>query len=154
MLIKMGFCFLVLLSWVGCTPKEGTMQEPKDVLSSYITQSFAVASIADKAKMAEYLGGDAKIRLLAWSDEQFKSAFIDTKKKFVKLVILESKSINASKVALTYELSFVDESKGKEAKVTLKKMSELEKNDQGKWIIVNVQSLKEVIEFKDELSLP
>jgi hypothetical protein len=83
-----------LLVFSACSQFSQNSQEasePKRRLSDYISKSFAVSSEADRAQLLTYLTGDAKTRLAAWSDEQFRQAFIDSKRQFQKLLIREVK---------------------------------------------------------------
>ena len=144
---------MLLALFSGCTTKEETPNDPKKVLNAYISKSFAVKQTSDKDELVSYLTRDARARLSAWSEDQFRAAFIENKRDFVKLVFTESKPISASQTDITYELTFLDPSNGKDAKVTQKKMAELV-NDNGKWLIANVQSIKELVEYRHEMTLP
>ena len=96
---------VLILLMVGCTSKVGD-QTPANTLESYIQASFNVKDIQDKVKMENLLTGDTKQRLSVWSDEQFLKAFVETKKKFGSLRILENKKLSDQEVMITYELSF------------------------------------------------
>ncbi|MGK5087243.1 hypothetical protein WDW86_06765, partial [Bdellovibrionota bacterium FG-2] len=89
----------------------------------------------------------------AWSEEQFRQAFMDSKRKFLKLVFRETNKGSDKEVNITYELTYLDQSKGHDAKVTAKKLCSLVL-DQGKWLISNVRNIKELVEYQNELSLP
>ena len=141
---------LVVLS--GCT-KNQTSDDPKKRLAEYISLSFSVKDSPDRQALAQYLTGNAKTRLVAWSDDQFRQAFVDTKRKFLKLIIQEMKARSASETEITYEITYIDQSKGHDAKVTNKKMSEMVM-DQGKWLIKDVHNIKELVEYQNEMSLP
>lgn len=137
---------------IGCSKNAGNQNDPKQRLVDYISQSFAVKEPADRAKLVGYLTGGAKNRLLAWSDEQFKEAFIDAKRKFLKLAIREIKSTSDKETNITYELTYTDQDKGVDARVTHKRMCELVL-EEGKWYIREVHNIKELIEYKNEMSL-
>ena len=147
--------FLLLFIWIGfaaCTSKTGD-QTPVKTLESYVQASFNVNGIEDKARMEDMLIGDTKQRLQVWSDEQFLKAFVETKKKFGTLKILENRKVNDQEVALTYELSFREGEKEKEAKITQRKLCMMVLVD-GAWKIREVRSQRESIEYLSELSLP
>ncbi len=145
--------FLALFLSVGaCTQKEQGLEDPKRRLNEYISQSFAVRGAEDRQVLAGYLTGDARRRLEAWSDEQFKDAFMASKRQFLKLVFKEVKTVSPTEVGITYELSYMDQGRG-QAKVTNKKLAQMQ-NEGGKWLISDVRSLNELVEFKNEMSLP
>jgi hypothetical protein len=131
--------------------------DPKKVIQEYISRSFAVKSASDREALLALLTRDAKNRLSAWSDDQFREAFIDSKRQFVKLAFTESKSESPVETSITYELSYVDQSrgqnKGNDAKITQKKLAQLVK-EQDHWLISDVRNIKELVEYKDEMSLP
>lgn len=137
---------------MGCTSKVGD-QTPAKTLESYIEASFNVKDIQDKTKMENLLTGDTKQRLSVWSDDQFMKAFVETKKKFGSLKILENKKVNDQEVVLTYELSFREGEKEKLAQITQRKLCTLVFMDGG-WKIKEVRSQRESIEYLSELSLP
>jgi hypothetical protein len=145
-------CVAAALALAGCQDRAGG-EDPKRQLNEYISHSFAIKSPEDRGKLLGYLGGEARTRLTAWSDEQFRSAFIEHKKEFIKLAFREVKPVSDSRVSITYELTYLDQTKGKDAKVTQKKMAEMSK-DAGRWLITDVRSIKELIEYREELSLP
>jgi hypothetical protein len=143
---------LALLMLAGCTSKVDD-QTPAKTLESYIQASFNVQGIQDKVKMENLLTGDTKQRLSVWSDEQFLKAFIETKKKFGTLKILENKKVNEQEVVITYELSFREGEKEKQAQITQRKLCTLVLIEGG-WKIKEVRSQRESIEYLSELSLP
>lgn len=146
---------VILLGWslASCQSSKNLSLDPKERLRDYISLSFAVSNLADRDRLAEFLGGQAKTRLLAWSDEQFLQAFVDQKRQFIKLLVKEIEKRTESQIAVTYELTYMNQKEGKDAKVTNKKLAQMELRD-GKWVIVEVQNLKELIEYKNEMSLP
>ncbi len=103
--------------------------------------------------MEELLTGDTRGRLAAWSDEQFTKAFVDTKKRFIGLKILESKKVSEEEVALTYELSFQEGGHQKAANITQKKLCAVVREG-AVWKIKEVRSIRESIEYLNEFSLP
>lgn len=137
----------------GCTQKTGLSDDPKQVLTDYISKSFAVRSIEDRREMLQFLGGEAQSRLAAWSEEQFREAFVESKRQFIKFRIQEIKPSTENETSITYELTYLDQNKGEDAKITQKKLALIRKTS-GKWLIAEVRSLKELIEFQNELSLP
>ncbi len=144
---------LVLSSGAGCTKGPDSSDDPKGRLQEYISKSFAVRTPEDKKELVGYLTGEAKTRLSAWSDEQFREAFIDSKRQFLKLAFREVKQINPSEVSVTYELTYLDQGKGRDAKVTNKKLAQMLK-EQGKWVVGSVRNIKELVEYQNEVSLP
>jgi hypothetical protein len=147
---------LVMLAVVfsSCTNDQVTSRDPKQKLNEYITKSFNVKSLDDKNEMLSYLTGEAKARLAAWSDDQFREAFIDSKRQFSKLAIKEVKAITPDRTEVTYDIAYTDRDKtGSDIKITNKKMAELVK-DNGTWFIKDVHNIKELVEYKNEMSLP
>jgi hypothetical protein len=141
-----GICLLF-----SCTPSiDGS---PAKALENYIQISFHATGVADKKRMEDLLTGDTKARLMSWSDDQFTKAFLDSTKKFQSLKILESKKVSDDEVALTYELSYREGPKDKEAEITQRKMGTVV-NEDGGWKIKEVRSIRESIEYLKELSLP
>lgn len=142
---------LLALALSGCFQKADLPNDPKSVLTKYISKSFDVKSVEDKKELVGYLTGDAKARLSAWSEDQFREAFMDNKRTFLKLLFTETKpGVNAQQMDITYELSYLDQH---EAKVTQKKFAQLIQTD-GKWLISDVQNIKELVEYRHEMSLP
>ena len=152
--LKTGILTLVLLmtGLSSCT-RESDDSSPNKVLESYIQISFAAATAQDKKRMEELLTGDTKARLSSWSDDQFTKAFIETKKKFQGLKVLETKKVNEQEVALTYELSYQEGPQDKLALVTQRKLCTITHEADG-WKIKEVRSIRESIEYLKELSLP
>lgn len=150
-----------VFAFSACNPssffKEGK-EDPKGRLTEYISKSFSVKAPGDRNEMVSYLTGDAKARLSGWSEDQFREAFIDSKREFIKLQFKELKSIAANEVEVTYEISYFEESKGKDgkshhSKITNKKLCRMFK-EENRWMIAEVRNIKELVEFKDELTLP
>ena len=54
---------------------------------------------------------------------------------------------------ITYELAYVDQSRGSGAKITNKKLCQM-KLESGKWVINDVHNIKELVEYQNEMSLP
>ncbi len=143
----------LLLAGIGCTKAPVLSPEPVDILKAYIDKSFNIRNTEDRKTLEGYLTGDVKKRLEAWSDEQFKKAFVGSKRKFAKMAIKETQSVSPSEVTITYEIAYQDEGEQHRARVTNKKMSYLQKMADG-WKIREVKNLKELIEYQDEMSLP
>ncbi|MEO5969390.1 MAG: hypothetical protein ABIQ95_05645 [Bdellovibrionia bacterium] len=160
-MFKVISVFLILFSasQFACTKSSKLdATDPKGVLTAYISKSFAVKGVEDRTELASYMTGDVKARLASWSEDQFRAAFVDSKREFIKLSFREAKDISAHEVQITYELSFFDHGKNKngqsrESKVTDKKLCQMTLVD-GKWYISDVRNIKELVEFKNELSLP
>lgn len=147
----------LLALWIaGCTPAGSPSQDPKKLLSEYISRSFAVSQSGDRARLVELLTGDARRRLEAWSEDQFREAFVEAKRQFVKLAYQEVKSVTADEVTITYELSYIDQARGSDAKVTQRKLARILRDpaQNTRWAIAEVRNLRELIEFRDELALP
>lgn len=146
---------LVLIFSVGsgCQKAEKTQQEPQARITEYINLSFQAKSLADRDSMLNLLTGEAKTRLASWSEEQFRQAFIESKRQFLKLLFRETKNISPTEVMVTYELTFLDKSKGNGTKITQRKIANLVKGS-GTWGIKEVQNIKELVEYQNEMSLP
>jgi hypothetical protein len=136
----------------GCTKQPGNANDPKQRLTDYISTSFSVRAVDDRAKLESYLTGGAKNRLASWSEEQFRQAFVDAKREFVKLSVREVKPVSPNRTDITYELTYVDQGKGPDARVTTKRMCEMALED-GKWFIREVKNIKELIEYRNEVSI-
>jgi len=142
-----------LVALPACTRSSHDANDPRTRLNDYIAKSFNASSLADKDAMLSYLTGDAKARLSAWSEDQFREAFIDSKRQFLKLVFQDTRKVSPSEVEITYEISYLDPERGKSAKVTNLKTSEMV-FENGKWMIKDVHNIKELIEYQNEMSLP
>jgi len=145
----------VLLSalLMGCPASRKNSTDPKERLKDYIDVSFNIQSVSDRSKLESFLIGETKSRLAAWSDDQFQKAFLETKRQFVKLLFREVRNLSDRDVQVVYELTYIDQNRGHNAKVTNKKMSRLvmEKNN---WFIKEVTNLKELVEYQNEMALP
>jgi hypothetical protein len=152
---KVLISFVFISTIISCSPRQGQIEDPSRRLSEYISKSFSVKGIEDKNELISYLTGEAKVRLGNWSEDQFREAFIDSKRQFKKLSIREVKPISPQHKVITYELTFSDWGKGinHETKVTQKKLCDMVL-EKGRWMIESVQNMKELIEYKNELSLP
>ena len=153
---RAGFLSFFLLAAAvsgSCTGDRDLTQDPKRRLTEYISKSFAVSGVSDKKSLESYLTGDARARLAAWSDEQFETAFIRSKRQFVKLVVREMKKIADEQVSITYELTYLDQGKGLDVRVTNKKLCTMVL-EQGKWLIREVRNIKELIEYRNEMTIP
>jgi hypothetical protein len=142
---------LVLLA-SACTLDGGRSEDPKRRLTEYISRSFVVKAPGDRASLMPYLTGESKRRLVAWSDEQFRQAFIDTKRVFVKLAMREVKTVSSTEISITYELTYLDQSKGHDAKVTNRKLAHMVL-EQGRWMIGEVRNIKELVEYRDGMTI-
>jgi hypothetical protein len=150
----LGVFLLVSLSCLGgCKRRALDENDPAKRLAAYISASFNIKEARDRDKLTDYLTGSAKSRLSAWSDEQFRQAFVDGKRTFLKLLIRESKQVSPQEMNITYELVYLDQTRGSDAKVTNKKMSVMVLEN-GRWFIKEVKNLKELVEYKNELALP
>jgi hypothetical protein len=162
MSFKTKSAFLIgLLALLGaCTPKQEGQDDPKRRLNEYISQGFAVKNPQDRVQLLSYLTGDAKTRLESWSDEQFRQAFVDSKRQFIRLAFKELKPVSADEVGITYELTYQADYADPEgiahgshgAKITNRKLAQLVRQN-GQWFISDVRNIREVVEYKDEMDL-
>lgn len=143
----------MMLASAACNLKPKNDGDPKGVITGYISRSFSVKSAGDRTELLSYLTNEAKARLSAWSDDQFREAFVESKRQFGKLVFTEMKNVSPSEMSVTYELTYTDQAKGHGAKVTQKKLAQMVQNG-GKWYIADVKNIKELVEYKNEMSLP
>jgi hypothetical protein len=139
-IMQIGCFFLIFFSF-ACTSDQQASKDPKQKLNDYITKSFNVKSLEDRNELLGYLTGEAKARLASWSDDQFREAFV-------------VKNFSPAQTEITYELAYTDKDKsGSDTKITNKKMAEMVKEN-GAWFIKDVHNIKELVEFKNEMSLP
>jgi hypothetical protein len=151
---KLGAILIAVVAFSsGCTSSRENAGDPKAQLRDYISASFNAREAGDRQKLMSFMTGGAKTRLAAWSDEQFKQAFIENKRQFIKLAFREVKPVSAKETSITYELTYLDQGKGHDAKVTNKKLCQLV-NESGRWLISEVKTLKELVEYRNEMSLP
>jgi hypothetical protein len=147
-------CFFLIFGSFACTNEQQVAKDPKQKLNDYITKSFSVKSLGDRNELLGYLTGEAKARLASWSDDQFRDAFVDSKRQFSKFAVKEVKNFSPAQTEITYELAYNDKDKsGSDTKITNKKMAEMVKEN-GTWFIKDVHNIKELVEFKNEMSLP
>jgi hypothetical protein len=144
---------LFLLLVAGCTQNRSGDQDPKQRLKDYISASFSMNSEDGRKVLLSFLTGEAKSRLAAWSDEQFRKAFIEAKRNYMALKFREVKPLSSDEVHIVYELTYMDQGRGTDAKVTNKKLCQMVR-DKGTWYIKDVRSIKELVEYQNELSLP
>lgn len=135
----------------GCSPRGQGADDPKRRLTDYVQKTFNVKDVQDRETLAGYMIGDARSRLSSWSDEQFRQAFIDARRTFVRLLVSEIKSVSGKEVNITYELTYLDQNRGKDAKVTNKKLAQMVQ-DNGKWFISEVRNIKETVEYRNEMT--
>jgi hypothetical protein len=129
------------------------LNTPRSALEGYVKESFNIRSFSQKANLESFLTGDTKDRLSAWTEDQFMTVFVDSKRKFVSMKMIETNKISEDQYALTYEIVYTEGGAKKEARITQKKMAMINKvgND---WKISQVHSQREAIEYLSELSLP
>ncbi len=137
----------------GCSGKSASFADPKGLLRDYISESFSAESLKDRDALLRYLTGAARNRLAAWSDQQFSDAFIKSRRQLIKLEFVDFKESEPETVGITYELTYLDQGRGQDTKVIQKKIAQLVRRDQ-RWYISEVKNLKEMIEYKNEMSLP
>lgn len=153
MSLKQGIvCALLMMALgAGCTGGSKTAADPKARLQEYISLSFAVKSFQEREQLINYLTGQARVRLTAWSESQFKQAFLESKRQFLNLRFDEVKQVSPTEVRITYEITYGDQNRG--TKVTNKKIADMV-NENGRWLIREVENVKELVEYKNEMSLP
>lgn len=150
---------LVIAMSVGllsCNKKDKESAVPKERIKAYVEKSFSIKRIEDREELEEFLIGDAKTRLAAWSDQQFEDAFIGKKRKFSRLFFREVKPIHDEEVNITYELTFLDRSEvtqKSDVRITNKKSCQMVKRN-AEWYIKSCKNIKQLVEYNHELSLP
>lgn len=144
---------VVILCLSSCSGSQPFPKDPKDVIKAYISTSFGLRNVKDRVDLERYLTGDAKSRLASWSNQQLSKAFIERKRKFIKLKFLETKKISPNEVNVTYELTYLDQGSQKERKITNKKLSFLVFKKE-KWLIREVRNIRELVEYQNEMALP
>ena len=154
--MKVKFCVLIPLMacfLTHCTKDSVGPKTPKEALSSYISSSFSLSDYEDRKKLEPFLTGEAKARLLQWNQEEFKKEIVQGNRKFISLAIKEVKKISEQETALTYELTYSSGSAEKEAKITTLRLASFV-FENSTWLIRDVRNLKELIEYKNEFSIP
>ena len=148
----MRFVWILLFSLSSCTPhpEEST---PVRTLEKYVKTSFQATGAQDKRVMESLLTGDTRSRLEAWNDDQFQKSFVEQKKTFKELKILENRKVSPQEVILVYELSYHQGPQDKGVRITQRKLGTLV-FEQTDWKIKEVRSIRESIEYLEELSLP
>lgn len=151
--LSCSFVLFFVLGSEGCQRRTTVGGQPQAKITEYINLSFQVKSLQDRDALLRLLTGEAKTRLAAWSDDQFRQAFLEGNRQFQKLVFQETKPISEAEVMVTYELIYLDKPKGSGTKVTQRKVASLVKVSQ-EWLIREVQNVKELVEYQNEMSLP
>lgn len=142
----------IMVALAGCTGGQEKAADPKKRLNEYISRSFSVKSVQEREELMGYLTGQAKTRLAAWSEDQFRQAFMDSKRTFVRLAFTEVKSRGPAEVDIGYELSYIDQARGLDAKVTNKKLCQMVQEN-GRWYIRDVRNIKELVEYKEGMDI-
>lgn len=140
----------LLLSLTACTGKKE--QTPQETLSEYVSRSFGVTAPSDKAKLTELATGQVKEALEGLNDEDFKRNFVDTKRELVALKIKDERKLADGRFSITYEIAYVNKSSESQDKLTSKKHA-IFVNENGKWLVAEVQNLKTVMEHQTELEV-
>jgi len=153
MFFRLAAALAVVELCSGCTGGAGGPQPPRKRLEGYISKSFAVSGAGDRAALSDFLTGEAKNRLEAWSEEEFKKNFVDNKRKFHDLKIVKVKPVSDTETTVEYELTYFDQNGQFESKVSNRKLAEMTL-DGAQWKIREVRNIHELVEFKDALSLP
>lgn len=145
------------MTLVSCSIKKNQPVEgAQGALQEYISESFHIKNVGDRDRLLNLLTGMSKTRLAAWSPEQFMQAFFENKREFVKLLILEKKKLSSTEENITYELTYIDYGRvqgGQGVQVTNKKLCHVV-NQQGKWLISEMHNIKELVEYKNEMTFP
>src|SRR4051812_12191181 len=92
------WALILAVAFGSCLRDSGIQGDPKARLSEYVHASFEVKGVGDKKTLVEFLTGDARTRFEAWSDDQFREAFIDTKRQFLKLDFRELRPLAEDRV--------------------------------------------------------
>ncbi len=149
-------CVIAVILFGACTGSKLQNGAPKDVLTEYVSRSFAVKSLADKVKLVELTTGEVKKVLEEMKDESFQQYFVAQKKEFISLKVKDERSLSDNTYSITYELTFKQQSLAFDGQlsqdlITNKKHAVFVKND-GHWIISEVKNLKTDIEHQNEMS--
>ncbi len=152
MRVRAGMMFFFLAGFVACTPGSDE-KTPVKVLENYVEASFHATGPSDKKKMESLLTGDTKLRLEAWSEEEFRKQFVEKRKTFKELKVLENRAVSPTEVILVYELAYLEGPKEKEVRITQRKLGTLVRVGD-EWKIKEVRNIRESIEYLEELSLP
>jgi hypothetical protein len=151
--VNRAWMAVVALAFAGCVNQKAQTGDAKQCIVDYINKSFSIKKLSERSQLEAFLTGEAHTRMKAWSEAQFYRAFIESKREFGKLVFKETKNVSDDEMNVVYELSYMDQGRGHDAKVTQKKMATLTRKN-GVWLIETVRNLKELIEFRNELALP
>lgn len=143
---------LMFLFSASCNSSSVSGTDPKARLSDYISKSFSVKAAEDRQELLGFLTGEAKIRLSNWSDDQFRQAFVESKREFSKLAIREIKQVTKTETNITYEITYF-QGKDKSMKITNRKLCQMVLEN-GQWLIHDVRNIKELVEYQNEMSLP
>lgn len=166
----------VLLTMTACT-KKGDLSTPQGVLKEYVSRAFGMTKLSDVDGLLDLTTGQARGELerLKGDEELFKKTFIDEKNKFDSSIkIRDERKVGDDRYLITYELTYknqspeamveaeppvIDGAPNKEGqpvkkeqtedKITTKKQVVLT-NDQGKWLISEVQTVKTFVEHTTE----
>ena len=157
----LGVLCIILLTGTGCSKDQTSdliggrngAKASADRLKEYISKSFSVKSTRDKKALLDLLTGKARLRLEAWSDDQFEKAFLGASREFLKLEFKEIKDVTPRETAITYEVSYRQKGASSETMVTHRRISTLVL-DSNVWRISDVKNLKELVSFQDEMTLP
>lgn len=150
--VRMALVLALSALMASCVKRSSDPNDPKERIKEYISVSFGIKEVKDRSKLEALLAGDAKIRLASWSDDQFKKAFVDARKEFIKLVFVETKKNSEEETVVTYELTYLDKLKETQAKVTQKKLARMIRKN-GQWYIDSVKNVKELFEYPDGLEV-
>jgi hypothetical protein len=129
------------------------VDSPKFYLEDYVQQSFSVRGIEDREKLLSRMAGESRVRLAAWSQEQFLKAFVDSARQFKRLRLLEVKQLAEREVLITFELSFEEQRAGSPTRVTQKTLGTLVLEG-SQWKIRELRNIRESVEYLKGLSFP
>lgn len=148
---------VLVFAGFACVSPQNSKEGPQKVLSEYVTKSFAVKNVSDKALLMQYTTGEVKKALNELDEKSFNTAFIHTKREFKSLKIKDERQVSEGKYSITYELTYNAESapitgtEPQKDEITNKKTAIFEMQD-GKWLISEVRSIKTLIDHKNDIT--
>ena len=152
MSIKIILLLSLILSMFSCTESTRDLKDPQDVLAEYVSRTFSSASISDKQRLLDLTEGEVKKNLESMTEGNFRKYFIESKRNFVSLKVLDKRDISSSERSFTYELTYLDKTHDNETKIINKKICNFKKIDK-LWKIVEVKNIKTFMETTKEMNV-